>query len=135
VRLTCADPTDPAYALGGAWYGWLLPALALAVPLYDLLVVSSIRIAQGRPPWLGDQQHFSHRLVNRGFSPRGAVMLIWLVAAIVGAGGLLIGSLKSWQALLVGVQAIAALGVLAMLEAGPRSTSDGTTRGRDRDRA
>jgi UDP-GlcNAc:undecaprenyl-phosphate GlcNAc-1-phosphate transferase len=135
VRLTCADPTDPTYALGGAWYGWLLPALALAVPLYDLLVVSSIRIAQGRPPWLGDQQHFSHRLVNRGFSRRGAVMLIWLVAAIVGAGGLLIGSLKSWQALLVGAQAIAALGVLAMLEAGPRSTSDGTTRGRDRDRA
>ncbi|MBU3729887.1 MAG: undecaprenyl/decaprenyl-phosphate alpha-N-acetylglucosaminyl 1-phosphate transferase, partial [Phycisphaerales bacterium] len=55
VRLTCADPTDPEYALGGAWYGWLLPSLALAVPLYDLLVVSAIRIAQGRPPWLGDQ--------------------------------------------------------------------------------
>ena len=119
VRLTCADPTDPEYALGGAWYGWLLPVLALAVPLYDLLVVSAIRIAQGRPPWLGDQQHFSHRLVQRGFTPRGAVMLIWLVSAIVGAGGLLIGSLRPWQAMLVGVQAAAALGVLAMLEAVP----------------
>ena len=134
VRLTCADPADPTYALGGAWYGWLLPALALAVPLYDLLVVSSIRIAQGRPPWIGDQQHFSHRLVDRGFSPRGAVMLIWLVAAIVGAGGLLIGSLKPWQAMLVGVQAIAALGVLAMLEAGPRRLSHGSARGREQDR-
>ena len=119
VRLTCADPSDPGYALGGAWYGWLLPALALAVPLYDLLVVSAIRIAQGRPPWLGDQQHFSHRLVERGFSPRGAVMMIWLVSAIVGAGGLLIGSLQPWQAMLVGLQAVAALGVLAMLEAVP----------------
>ena len=135
VRLTCADPADPEYALGGAWYGWLLPALALAVPLYDLLVVSSIRIAQGRPPWLGDQQHFSHRLVERGFSPRGAVLLIWLVAAIVGAGGLMIGSLKPWQALLVGVQAIAALGVLAMLEAGPARFTGSAARGRDRDRA
>jgi UDP-GlcNAc:undecaprenyl-phosphate GlcNAc-1-phosphate transferase len=135
VRLTCADPTDPQYALGGAWYGWLLPALALAVPLYDLLVVSAIRVAQGRPPWIGDQQHFSHRLVGRGFSPRGAVMLIWLVAAIVGAGGLLIGSLEPWQALLVGVQAIAALGVLAMLEAGPDRLSGGAARGRERDRA
>jgi UDP-GlcNAc:undecaprenyl-phosphate GlcNAc-1-phosphate transferase len=132
VRLTCADPSDPDYALGGAWYGWLLPALALAVPLYDLLVVSSIRIAQGRPPWLGDQQHFSHRLVERGFSPRGAVMLIWLVAAIVGAGGLLIGSLRPWQALLVGMQAAAALGVLALLEAAPRRVTAGTRRpGRD----
>jgi UDP-GlcNAc:undecaprenyl-phosphate GlcNAc-1-phosphate transferase len=119
VRLTCADPDDPTYALGGAWYGWLLPALALAVPLYDLLVVSAIRIAQGRPPWLGDQQHFSHRLVDRGFTPRGAVMLIWLVSAIVGAGGLLIGSLRPWQAVLVGLQAVAALGVLALLEARP----------------
>ena len=131
VRLTCADPTDPSYALGGAWYGWLLPALALAVPLYDLLVVSSIRIAQGRPPWVGDQQHFSHRLVDRGFSPRGAVMVIWLVAAIVGTGGLLIGSLKPWQALLVGVQSVAALGVLALLEAGPgRRTAAGQQRER-----
>lgn len=135
LRLACADPADPAYALGGAWYGWLLPALALAVPLYDLLVVSAIRIAQGRPPWIGDQQHFSHRLVERGFSQRGAVMLIWCICAIVGAGGLLIGSLKPWQALLVGVQSVAALAVLAMLEAGPRWRDSAARRGEGRGRA
>ena len=57
-----------------------------------------------------------HRLVARGFTTRGAVLCIWALAAILGVGGVSLGSLAPWQATLVGVQTLLALGVLAAAE-------------------
>ena len=84
-----ADDEAPVteFALGTAWYGVLMPLVVLAVPLYDLVAVSLIRIAQGRSPLVGDQQHLSHRLVWLGLSKRAAVIVIWALSAATGVGG------------------------------------------------
>ena len=116
VRTTYVDAADPSFALGGGWYGVFLPVLVLAIPLYDLVAVSLIRIREGRSPWVGDQRHLSHRLLLRGMTRTRAVLSIWALAAILAISGIVLGSLRPWQAVLVGLQAIAALGVLAMLE-------------------
>jgi UDP-GlcNAc:undecaprenyl-phosphate GlcNAc-1-phosphate transferase len=61
------------------------PILVLAVPLADLASVVWIRCRLGRPPWIGDTNHFSHRLVRAGCSRAQAVALLWL-AGIAGGG-------------------------------------------------
>ncbi len=61
------------------------PLLVLVVPLADLASVVWIRARLGRPPWIGDNNHFSHRLVRAGLSKPVAVALLW---AGGGAGGL-----------------------------------------------
>ncbi len=116
VRTTYVDQVDPDFALGGGWYGIFLPLLVLAIPLYDLAAVSIIRIRRGQSPWVGDQRHLSHRLLLRGMTKSRAVLSIWALAAILAVSGIVLGSLRPWQAALVGLQAVAALGVLAMLE-------------------
>jgi len=116
LRGVYTDPGDPGYALGGHWYGVLTPLLVLAVPIYDLLATSWIRVREGRNPFVGDQRHLSHRLVARGFTPRGAVLCIWALSAILGVGGVSLGSLAPWQAALVGLQALLALSLLAAAE-------------------
>ena len=63
----------------------LSPLLILAIPLLDLLWVVILRWRLGEPFYLGDANHLSHRLVRRGLSPTSAVLLIWLLAAVVGA--------------------------------------------------
>jgi len=63
----------------------LTPLLVLAVPLGDMVWVVLLRWKLGRPFYLGDNNHLSHRLVRRGFTRAGAVMLIWLLAALLGA--------------------------------------------------
>jgi hypothetical protein len=65
---------------------------------------------------VGDQQHFSHRLVMRGLSKRGAVVVIWAVTAATGLGGISMGRLHPWQAALVGAQVVLLLMVIALLE-------------------
>ena len=102
--------------LGGGWYGVFMPLVVLAIPLYDFASVTLIRLKQGRSPLVGDQQHFSHRLVQRGLTPRGAVIVIWSATAVTGIGGISLGRLQGWQAILVGVQTILVLMMIALLE-------------------
>jgi UDP-GlcNAc:undecaprenyl-phosphate GlcNAc-1-phosphate transferase len=68
----------------------LTPLLVLAVPLGDLVWVVFLRWKIGKPFYIGDTNHFSHRLVRRGFTPPRAVVLIWLLAAGAGALALLL---------------------------------------------
>jgi UDP-GlcNAc:undecaprenyl-phosphate GlcNAc-1-phosphate transferase len=63
----------------------LNPLLILAVPLADLVSVVLIRFRQGRAVYVGDTNHFSHRLVRRGLRPTTAVLVLWLLAAMAGA--------------------------------------------------
>lgn len=100
----------------GAWYGVFMPLVVLAIPLYDFLSVVTVRLAQGRSPFVGDLQHFSHRLVKKGLSKRAAVLVIYGFTLCTGISGIALGSLRPWQAVLVGVQTLTLLGVLAVFE-------------------
>ncbi len=67
----------------------LSPLFILAVPLADLLWVVVLRWRLGRPVYIGDNNHLSHRLVRRGLSQTAAVLLIWIWAVAVGSLSLL----------------------------------------------
>lgn len=62
-----------------------IPLIILAVPLGDLLSVVIIRWKLGKPFYIGDNNHLSHRLVRRGLSQTRAVLIIWLLATVAGA--------------------------------------------------
>ena len=116
IQITFTAPDDPEYALGARWYGVLTPLVILTVPLYDSVIVTLLRLGQGKSPMVGDHQHFSHRLVMRGLSSRGAVLLICALATTCGIGGLLLGTAAPWQAVLIGAQTIMVLLTVAALE-------------------
>jgi UDP-GlcNAc:undecaprenyl-phosphate GlcNAc-1-phosphate transferase len=61
------------------------PLFVLAVPLIDLAQVSFFRTLNQKPFWIGDTNHLSHRLTRAGLSRTRAVLVLWLVAALVGA--------------------------------------------------
>jgi len=63
----------------------LSPLLVLAIPLIDLAQVVIVRTLNHKPFWIGDTNHLSHRLVCAGLSRTRAVLVLWLVAAIIGA--------------------------------------------------
>jgi UDP-GlcNAc:undecaprenyl-phosphate GlcNAc-1-phosphate transferase len=67
----------------------LNPLLILLVTLGDMVWVVLIRWRAGRPFYVGDTNHLSHRLVRRGFSRTRAVLMIWLLAAATGAAAFL----------------------------------------------
>lgn len=111
------------------WWGILLPLLVLAVPLYDLATVVALRLSQGKSPLVGDLQHVSHRLADRGLGRRGAVLVLWAFGVIAGASGLLLLTVNAKGATIIGVQAVVLMAVLGVLEFWPRRGIGGKAHG------
>ncbi|MDR0931754.1 MAG: undecaprenyl/decaprenyl-phosphate alpha-N-acetylglucosaminyl 1-phosphate transferase [Victivallales bacterium] len=64
----------------------LMPLFILALPLFDTGMVVLIRTLHGKPFWIGDHNHISHRFVRMGLSRRHAVLLVHLMALCIGLG-------------------------------------------------
>ena len=85
------------YWVAVGWYGVFMPLVVLAIPLYDFTSVTNIRLSQGKSPFVGDLQHFSHRLVQRGLSRRAAVIVIHGFTAVTAIAGISLASLKPFR--------------------------------------
>jgi UDP-GlcNAc:undecaprenyl-phosphate GlcNAc-1-phosphate transferase len=93
----------------------LSPLLILSLPIFDTLSVMIIRRQEGRPLFIGDRRHFSHRLVELGMSQRGAVIFVYLVAISIGVAASLLPYLPLWGQLLVLLQTVALYTMITIL--------------------
>ncbi len=77
----------------------LLPISILVVPLVDLVLAVVRRTRAGRSPFAPDKQHLHHRLLEIGHSHRRAVLIMWLWAALVAFGTVLMSlySDEAWM--------------------------------------
>jgi len=108
---TYVRPGEPYYA-----YGVFVPLVIMAVPLYDMVSVVSLRLRERRNPMVGDRRHFSHRLLRRGMSVRKAAITIYLCTAATAVGAALLGRVGPAGAGLVFAQTLMILLILALLE-------------------
>jgi UDP-GlcNAc:undecaprenyl-phosphate GlcNAc-1-phosphate transferase len=93
----------------------LMPVLVLALPILDTATVTFIRIREGRPIYVGDSRHLSHRLVSLGMRPPLAVFTIYLIALGIGLGAVGLAHADLVHALLILVQALAVVAVVLIL--------------------
>ncbi len=94
----------------------LVPLCVLAVPMYDTLSVVLIRLRAGRSPFVGDNSHFSHRLVALGMTRKQAVWTIYLTTATCGLGGLLLHQVDRFGAGVIVLLVFCTLMLVAVLE-------------------
>lgn len=102
-------------AAQSAW-AVVMPLVILAVPIFDTLTVIFIRVKNGKPIYIGDKNHFSHRLVKLGMSHRRAVFFIHLVTLCVGSGALILATTNVFGAYIVLMQTVIIFILIAMLE-------------------
>ncbi|MFT3886952.1 MAG: MraY family glycosyltransferase [Arachnia sp.] len=104
----------------------LLPVAALALPLLDLVLAWIRRARRGQHPFSADKQHLHHRLLARGHSHRGAVLLMYAWTAVVSFG--LVAAALTQQAM-VGAGLLVAVFLLVFLTRRPLRPSTGATHG------
>jgi UDP-GlcNAc:undecaprenyl-phosphate GlcNAc-1-phosphate transferase len=74
---------------------WLIPVLILGVPIFDTTLVSISRARRGLLPFTSPgKDHTAHRLSNLGLGHRGAVLVMYCFAVLLGALALLVPSLS-----------------------------------------
>jgi UDP-GlcNAc:undecaprenyl-phosphate GlcNAc-1-phosphate transferase len=74
----------------------LLPISLLMVPMVDLVLAVVRRTRAGRSPMSADKQHLHHRLLEIGHSQRRAVLIMWMWAATIAAGAVIVSLFDRW---------------------------------------
>ena len=102
--------------LSGGLYPVFMPLIVMAVPLYDFLSVTFLRISQGKSPFVGDTQHFSHRLKKRGLTDTQTALTLYLATLCTGLGAVFLYQANLTGAILIFLQTVMILTIVAILE-------------------
>ncbi|WP_026882102.1 MraY family glycosyltransferase [Clostridium akagii] len=78
-----------------------VPILALGLPIYDTIFAIVRRKINGKPIAQGDKGHLHHRLLNMGLSQRQAVIIMYLISAILGLIAVIVMQLTNRSAYMV----------------------------------
>lgn len=62
-----------------------VPILALGIPIYDTLFAMIRRKINGKPIMQADRGHLHHRLLDMGLNQKQAVMIMYVISAILGS--------------------------------------------------
>jgi len=116
VALLSLRTTYYHQAHSGQWYPVFMPLVAMAVPLYDFMSVTMLRISQGKSPFVGDTQHFSHRLKRHGLTDTQTVLTLYLATLCTGLGATFLSQVNRTGAILVFIQTVLVLSIIAVFE-------------------
>jgi UDP-GlcNAc:undecaprenyl-phosphate GlcNAc-1-phosphate transferase len=124
VALISLRTTYYHQAGSGKWFAVFMPLIALAVPLYDFASVTFLRIRQGKSPFVGDTQHFSHRLNRRGLSQTQTVLALYLATLCTGLGATFLYQVNAAGAILIFLQTVMILAIIAVFESTGKHSND-----------
>ncbi|MFW5798744.1 MAG: MraY family glycosyltransferase [Planctomycetota bacterium] len=98
------------------WAVVVLPLALFAVPIYDVVVVTIIRLRRGQSPLQGDRSHFSHRLLDRGLSTVSSVLVIYLATVATASTAVVLVAGPQRGPILALLQTVSVVGLLLVLE-------------------
>jgi UDP-GlcNAc:undecaprenyl-phosphate GlcNAc-1-phosphate transferase len=101
---------------------WMVPVLVMGVPIFDTTLVFISRLRRGKNPLTTPgKDHVSHRLRERGFTTREAVMIHYLAGGAFGICALLVTQANAVEGYIIG-GVVAAVSAYALwrFEFGPR---------------
>lgn len=102
------------------WLPVLTPLVILGLPIFEMVTIIGLRLAAGQPIYKGDRRHFSHRLVDLGFTSSQAVVIIGVITCGIGLPALLLRYLTLGPALLVLAQVAITFIIIGLLESAGR---------------
>lgn len=75
-----------------------VPVLVLALPIFDTTIAVLRRIKNKKPIMQPDRGHLHHKLIDKGYSQKKAVLILYAIAGILGASAIVLtrfGMLKA----------------------------------------
>jgi len=93
------------------------PILILSVPIFDTTFAIFRRLLNGQSIAAADKGHLHHRLLNRGFSQKKSVLILYGISAIFGLFAVLVSNANSRQAVYLSL-ALLIVSVLVAIKLG-----------------
>ena len=96
---------------GYAMIALMVSVLAVGFPIFDTLFAMTRRAAKGQPIMQADRGHLHHKLIDRGFSQKQAVMILYGISVLCGLVAIFI-ALKDAKTVVVVLFAVLVLSLL-----------------------
>ena len=90
---------------------FLVPVLALALPLFDTAFAIVRRLIHGQNPMEPDRGHLHHRLIDHGLSQKQAVAVLYSLSAMLGLTAVVLATTGKLRLLLLGFDLLIAAAV------------------------
>jgi UDP-GlcNAc:undecaprenyl-phosphate GlcNAc-1-phosphate transferase len=94
----------------------LIPFFILGLPILDTFAVVINRLRTGKPIYVGDHTHVSHRFEQMGFSRAQSVFLVYLLTFAIGVSGLCLLWLPLAGVVLTFLQVAAIFAIVSILQ-------------------
>lgn len=118
ATISMTGNVDPSEVSGDQVTAALLPIAAplavLSLPLLDVVLAVVRRTRAGQRPWEADSKHLHHRMLHIGHGHRGAVLILYLWAAVLAAGTVSFAFYRGWATVVVLGAAMAVAAVLTV---------------------
>lgn len=89
---------------------FVVPIMALALPLFDTLFAILRRVLKGQNPMKPDRGHLHHRLIDMGLTQKQAVAILYSLSAVLGLCAVVLaasGAVRNWLFALALLAAVA----------------------------
>lgn len=78
-----------------------VPILALGLPIYDTLMAIFRRFLNKKPVMQADREHLHHKLLDMGLNQRQAVLILYVISALLGLSAIFATELSDVQSFFV----------------------------------
>jgi UDP-GlcNAc:undecaprenyl-phosphate/decaprenyl-phosphate GlcNAc-1-phosphate transferase len=102
--------TDPGYLDCAGVFPLAIPVLVVGLAVLDTVVAIVRRLRRGQAMSVGDREHLHHRLLQRGFGHRRAVLVLYLWSVVLAFGAVGLALLPA-RVVVATVAALSLLGV------------------------
>jgi len=94
---------------------WMVPIFVLALPVLDINLAISTRLAEGRSPMQAGKDHISHRIMSIGFSQRQTLFLLYGFSVLFGFIAVVVSHVSPDQAMTIGTFSLGVMVVMFIL--------------------
>ncbi len=106
------------------YVAFVVPLLVLGLPIFDTAFAIIRRLLKGQPIMAPDRGHLHHRLIDRGFSHRRTVMILYGLSAVLAISAILMLLTNLMHGLILMISVIV-IGVFAFTTMGHTSDRQG----------
>ena len=76
----------------------IIPIIILGVPIFDTTFAIFRRVSKGQSIMTADKSHLHHRLLEKGFTQKKTVLILYAISGVFGLFAVLISKVNSSQA-------------------------------------
>jgi len=106
---------NPKHGSSPTYFPVLMPILILALPIYELVMVTLVRLRKGLSLLKPSKDHLSYRLTAIGLTTTGAVLFIYVLTICIGIAALLLPQAGYTGSVLILIQVVTILSIVAIL--------------------